>query len=157
MVTIQGDCCDAVVEEKMIKRIICSAAAFGLVACAQNPVAPVAERPSSVDREEVVAKMAANRWDLMIQGKIDEVYQDYVSPATKALLSRDAYRGGIRPGLWKSAKVSKVTCASEEVCSVDVIVRYAYKGKGGVAIENDAVVPETWRLLDGRWWFVPRQ
>lgn len=154
MVTVVGGFCGAVVEGKMIKRIICSVAAFGLVACAQNSVV---EPSSSVDREEVVAKMAANRWDLMIQGKIDEVYQDYVSPATKAFLSREAYRGGIKPGLWRGAKVSKVTCASEEVCSVDVIVSYAYRGRGGVGIESDAMLSETWRLLNGRWWFVPRQ
>lgn len=103
-----------------------------------------------------MAKMAANRWDLMIQGKIDEVYQDYVSPATKAVMSRDVYRGGIKLGLWKSAKVSKVACASEEVCSVDVIVSYAYRAKG-VAIENDTAVTEAWRLVDGRWWYVPSQ
>lgn len=138
----------------MLKNIFGCALFLMIGACAQ---APVNKSVASTGGNDALAKMALARWDLMIQGKIDEAYQDYVSPATKVMVSRESYRGTVKPGLWKSAKVNGVTCASEDVCTVDVIVSYAYKGKGGIAFENDAVVPETWRNIDGRWWFVPRQ
>lgn len=138
----------------MLKNFIGGALLLMLGACVQ---APVSQTANLVGSNDAVAKMAAGRWSMLLEGRIDDAYESYVSPATKAFLSRDAYRGSIKPGLWKSASVKNIDCSSEDLCAVNVLVGYAYKGKAGVAVENDTVLDETWRKIDGRWWFVPRQ
>ena len=109
---------------------------------------------SSVDRKEAVAKIASDRWALLLQGKLDDAYRIYFSEASKALISIDGYRGSIKPGLWKGAKVSDVDCAAEDLCTVNVVVKYAYRGRGGVVVENETVISELWRKLGDGWKFV---
>lgn len=138
----------------MLKKFIGCALLLMLGACAQ---APANEPVALAGSNDAVAKMAAGRWSMLLEGRVDEAYDSYVSPATKVFLSRDAYRGSIKPGLWKRATVKDVDCSSEDLCAVNVLVGYAYKGKVGGVVENDTVLGETWRKIDGRWWFVPRQ
>jgi len=117
-----------------------------LVACAEIP--GKAGGPSALE------KRAEARWELLVQGKIAEAYA-YLSPATREVTSLEKYSGSIKPGIWRSGAVSKVVCTAEEVCSVEVGVKYAFKPRSSPVVEGVKTLKETWRKVAGEWWLVP--
>ncbi len=117
-----------------------------LVACADLP--GKAGGPSSLE------KRVEARWELLVQGKVAEAYA-YLSPATREVTSLGKYSGSIRPGMWRSGTVSKVTCAAKDVCSVVVDLKYVFKPRGSRALESVTTLVETWRKDAGEWWLVP--
>ena len=121
-------------------------AVFFLAACADLP--GKAGGPSALE------KRAEARWEWLVQGKVAEAYA-YLSPATREVTSLEKYSGSIKPGMWRSGTVSKVTCAAKEVCSVEVDLKYVFKPRGSRVLENVKTLSETWRKDAGEWWFVP--
>ena len=121
-------------------------AVFFLAACADLP--GKAGGPSALE------KRAEARWEWLVQGKVAEAYA-YLSPATREVTSLEKYSGSIKPGRWRSGTVSKVTCASKEVCSVEVDLRYFFRPRGSPVLESVKTISETWRKDAGEWWLVP--
>lgn len=122
--------------------------ALVLAGCSQ--VAP----RSDESKEDAVAVAAKTRWDLLVEGKITEAYE-FLSPATKSLLSLEKYQASIKPGIWRRVQVNNVNCDSDELCSVSLDVTYVFKPRGVPAQENSSLLTETWRKDSGRWWYVP--
>lgn len=108
-------------------------------------------------KEATVANRAQARWDLLISGRLEEAYKDYLSPAYRSVNSFEKYRGGIKLGLWRRAEVKGVSCESPEICKVTVSVAYALLAKGAGKVESESTLTEIWRENDGSWWFVPAQ
>lgn len=96
------------------------------------------------------------RWALLLQGKLADAYT-YISPASRELITLEKYLGSVKSGMWRSAKISKVSCESETLCTVEVDISYTFKPKGGKVYEGFRVIPETWRRDAGVWWNVPDQ
>lgn len=124
---------------------------LGLAGCAATPSAPpvtVAEQDNAV-----LAKRAAQRWQLLLAGKLDDAY-GFLSPGQRSLLSRDQYRSEIKTGLWHDAKIEDIECSASDVCKVKVMVSYEFKGKLKEPLQNTRPLVELWRRQDGEWWFV---
>jgi hypothetical protein len=117
-----------------------------LVACA--------DLPGKAGGPAVLEKRAEARWELLVQGNLAEAYA-YLSPATREVTSLEKYLGSVKPGLWRSGSVSKVVCTVEDVCSVEVDVKYAFKPRGASMMESVRSIKETWRKVAGEWWLVP--
>ena len=94
------------------------------------------------------------RWSVLARGDLAAAYA-YLSPAAREVTSFEKYAGGIKPGIWRSGTVDKVVCTTDDLCAVDVSVKYVFKPRNGPALENTRVVNETWRQVGGEWWFVP--
>lgn len=113
--------------------------------------------PEKAGSPAVLKDRVEARWSLLVQGKLVEAYA-YLSPAAREVTSRDEYIGSIKPGMWRSGTVEKLACAGEdELCTVDVSVKYVFKPRGAAVIESVRTIKETWRKVGGEWWFVPAE
>ena len=97
--------------------------------------------------EEVIKERAEARWDLFIKGDIRGAYE-YLSPGAREVVSRDSYVAGIKPGLWRTARVDKVNCKTREMCEVDLTI-------GIVFMSRSSYTPlrEKWVRVDSKWWY----
>jgi type IV pilus biogenesis protein CpaD/CtpE len=117
-----------------------------LSGCATTP--PVAP-------EVVIKERAEKRWQHLIKGEVDESYA-YLSPATRLVMTKDAYRGGLKPGMWKDAKVAEVKC-EQNLCKVELDIDIRVRMRGAGFVNHKSRITELWRGQDGGWWFVPSQ
>jgi uncharacterized protein YchJ len=127
------------------------AAVIALTAC--SGIQPLSGS-SELDAKQQVARMAQSRWDSIIQGDYDAAYAA-ISPATRALISKIDYQRKAGLVKWVTAKVVKVECAADDLCSVSMEARYEYRNRNVGRVENTQQPKEMWRKKDGVWWFVP--
>lgn len=121
-----------------------AAGSFLAVAVAGCGTAPTkAEAPP----EGIVKQRSQERWDAMVAGDLEKVYA-YMSPAGRQTISLEAFRNSVRPGFWKKAEVTGVTC-EKDACDVTLQLTYVYRGS---TIQTPA--RETWVRSDGAWWHV---
>ena len=102
------------------------------------------------DDEVIVRERAQARWDALVKADIPTAY-GYLSPASRAMTSLEAYATSIRAGFWKSAKVNSVTCNTKDSCEVHVAIEYAYQGR-----RTKTSLTETWIQEDSKWWYLQR-
>ena len=126
-----------------LKRVGRWSAVIVILALAGCAAAPVTE-----DSEKVVTERAKARLAALIDGDVKLSYT-FISPASRQLYPWEVYRGGIRVGFWKSARVDKVRCPSAELCEVDVTVEYTFKGS-----TVPSPLRESWTKQEGQWWYV---
>lgn len=120
-------------------------------ACANVPqqsAAPV------LDKQEIVAKLAQSRWDALRRMDFETAY-NLMSPASRPMVTLEGFRSTSGKVVWKAARVRKVECSADDLCTVQVDARYSYRLRLGKEVENDHVVTETWRNIAGGWWYVP--
>jgi hypothetical protein len=102
------------------------------------------------DADAVVKERAQARWDALVKGDTSAAYQ-YLSPGSRAALTRDAYAGSIRQGFWKSAKVDSVKCESADSCDAQVTIEYEFQGR-----RMKTPLRETWIREGSEWWYLQR-
>ena len=121
------------------------ALAIGIAGCAAISVDSSPEA-----KQKVVAERAVARWQLLIKGDVGGAYQ-YLSLGSKAGTPLEMYKGQIRPGLWRAAKVDKVDCEAE-ICKVQLLITYDFRNMKGI----ETLLPETWIIENGSAWYVYR-
>ncbi len=101
--------------------------------------------------EQHVSDRALERWNLMIEGRIESAYS-YLAPGYRAAHSIAQYSRTVRGGLWKKAAIQTVSCKKQR-CAVKVQLDMVLGGKKPVPIWVD----ETWIQTeqDGEWWYIP--
>jgi hypothetical protein len=99
--------------------------------------------------QQVVAR-AQERWDALVKGDVNAAY-GYLSPASRQLMDLTSYESSIRKGFWKSAKVDKAVCASEQSCEAHVTIEYEFRG-----LRTKTPLRETWVKEGSEWWMVQR-
>jgi hypothetical protein len=125
-------------------RIVKVAAAVGLAGVAA--CASVSQRPP----EESVAARAQERWDALVKGDTKTAY-GYLSPGSRAVMDQANFEAGIRRGFWKSAKVEKAVCATQQSCDAYVTIEYEFRG--GL---TKTPLRETWIQEGANWWLVQK-
>jgi hypothetical protein len=122
----------------------------GLAACASISV----DSPPEA-KQKLVAERAQARWDLLIKGDVDGAYQ-YLSVGSKAATPLSLYKGRIKLGLWRGAKVDKVDCEAE-ICKVQMLITYDFRSARAGAMKGiETPVPETWIIENGTVGYVYR-
>ena len=105
----------------------------------------------------VVKERSQARWQALIKGDLDAAYT-YLSPASKAATSLDAYKRRIRPGLWKAVSIESVECESE-LCNVQLKLTYDVP-RGRMSPQSvkgiETPVTERWVIEEGSAWYVFR-
>ncbi len=104
-----------------------------------------------------VDKRSVERWEYLINHQAEKAY-DYLSPGFKETQPRDSYAKAMnnRPVQWKSAKFKDKTCDAER-CKVNVDVAYSVVVGGmGKPTDSTSTQSETWILVDGIWYFLPK-
>ena len=105
-----------------------------------------------------VDKRVAERWNYLAAHQAEKAY-DYLSPGFRSTQTRETYAAAMnsRPVQWKGGKFKSKECDAER-CKVDVDVTYSMvmPGVGGKPIESTSTQSETWLLVDGQWFFLPK-
>jgi len=101
-------------------------------------------------KKERAGQRAQARWDALIRGDLNAAYE-FLSPGTRAVTSQAVYKGKIKPGMWRSAKVQSVECEAD-VCSVKLLVDYDVRRIKGI----ETPLTEKWIIESGNAWYVDR-
>ena len=117
----------------------------GLAGCAS-----LSPESSAEAKQKVVAEKAEARWQLLLKGDLDGAYQ-FLSAGSKAATPLALYKAKVKPGLWRAAKVDKVSCEAE-LCKVEMLITYDYRNVKGI----ETPLPETWIIENGSAWYVYR-
>lgn len=107
--------------------------------------------PDNVDRR------AVERWNHLIAHQAEQAY-DYLSPGYRATQTREKYASAMnnRAVGWKSVKFKDKKCDADR-CNVQLDVTYSIKLPGiGTPTESTSVQNETWILVKGGWYFLPK-
>jgi hypothetical protein len=118
-----------------------AAIAITLAGCATIPAQP---------REAVVRERAQARWDALVGGNFEAAY-GYLSPGSRAVQSQASFVASLGRGFWKSAKVDKVVCESEQACDVELTIEYELRGH-----RTKTPLRETWVREGSEWWYVKK-
>jgi len=127
---------------------------FGLAGCAGLGVdskTPATTAPFSPEAKEVVAGLAASRWEALMQGDLAKAYE-YLSPGTRSVMSLSLYKARTKPGMWKKASVDTVACAQDR-CEVNIALEYSYRNMKSI----DTRLREVWLQEGGKWWLSPEK
>jgi len=107
-----------------------------------------------LDNREIVARIAKSRWDALLKGDFDAAYK-MMSPASREVIVLEDFRRKMGKAILKGASIGKVECTADDLCTVQVNMKYAYKPRVGKEVENEQVLTETWRNTAGGWWYLP--
>lgn len=124
---------------------------MALTACATSttPGSLTQDSPPEVKKEAVAARATA-RWDALIKGDVDAAYA-YLSPASRATIPLNAYKGKHKLGMYRAVKIDSVECEAE-VCTVMLQLTFDYKRSKGIAMP----LVEKWLITEGKAWYVER-
>lgn len=118
--------------------------AWMLASCASGPASP----------EAIVRDRAQARLDAIIAGQWEKAY-GYLSPASRAVVSLEAWRSGLpRATVWRRAQVHAVACEVLDRCKTTVVIHHQPLVMGGRMGTIDSAVDEIWVLDEGRWWLL---
>jgi hypothetical protein len=104
--------------------------------------------PSAKSAKDIVAERAQQRWDLLVKNDFAGAYR-YLSPASKQVVTEQAYAAGFRRNFWTGAKVADARCPNAEACEVEVAIEYRHMGMG-----MKSPVLEKWIRDKSDWWLV---
>jgi hypothetical protein len=131
-------------------------AMVGTVAACAGMGGVTKDSPPEV-KAAAVRERSQARWQALIKGDLDAAYA-YMSPASRAVTSIEAYRRQVRPGLWREVRIDSVECEAE-LCNVKLQLTYdiprgpmSPKAVTGI----DTPVSERWVIENGSAWFVYR-
>ena len=130
---------------KLAVAIVFATTLFALAGCADK------SNPDNVDRR------AVERWDYLIAHNAAKAYE-YLSPGYRATATRENYAASMnnRPVKWKAAKFKDKKCDADR-CKVDIDVTYSLTLPNvGKTITTASVQSETWILVEGAWYFLPK-
>ena len=120
--------------------------AFGLAGCTDKA------NPENVDHRSV------ERWNFLVAHQAEKAY-DYLSPGFRTTQSREDYAAMMnnRALQWKNVKFASKDCDAER-CKVNVSVTYSVvmPGAGGKPLESTTTQSETWILVEGEWFYLPK-
>ena len=117
--------------------------------CATTPADPglTSDTPADVKKTAVAARAKA-RWDALIKPDMASAYA-FLSPATRATMSLDAYKGKHNVGMYRAVTINSVNCEAER-CTVNLRLTYDYQRFKGMTTP----LVERWIITDGQAWFV---
>jgi len=105
--------------------------------------------------EEIVADRAQARWDAMVEGDFEKVWE-FFSPGFRDQSSRSVFAVDYarRPMRWDSARVVSVDCQDRR-CETETEVSYTVTGGPGTlaGMQNTRSVDNVWIEIDGQWWY----
>ncbi len=114
---------------------------------------------TTVPTGETVEERATARWDALLSGDIATAYE-YLSPGYRSSVSSLQYERSIlrRQVQWISAKYMGSECA-ENTCNVQISLGYRVVGAlpGVRVFEGTQGIEESWLMIDGLWYNVPKE
>lgn len=109
--------------------------------------------------ESGVEQRVVARWGALLEGDYIGAY-DFLSPGYRSSVSLNQYQRSLLLSKvrWTSAKYIESEC-TDNVCKVKNSLDYALHGAlpGVNTFNGTQIVEESWVLVDGDWYFVPKE
>jgi hypothetical protein len=114
-----------------------------------TPEAAVATSPKVADR-------AVTRWKKIISGDLANAYE-MLSPGYRQTHDKQEYVDALRnrPVQWTNASFVDQACASDDVCTVKVMIEFNIEMPSIGTVPSRDVLEEKWIQVDGSWYFLP--
>jgi hypothetical protein len=113
---------------------------------------------TTIPKSEMIEQRAAARWDALLGDDIEVAYS-YLSPGYRSSVSyKQYYRSLLLTQVqWKGAEYTGSVC-EETSCNVKILMDFTIYGAvpGVKSFESKQEVEESWVLVDGSWYFVPK-
>ncbi len=133
--------------ELISARLIALGVAVIVAACAT-----LSADSSPEAKKAAVAKRVEARWTALIKGDVAASYA-LLSPASKAVLTEEQYRGRTRKG-FTGIEIDSIDCA-DETCKVKLYVSFDATPVKGHPIKGiRTMATETWVIDRGEYWYV---
>ena len=113
---------------------------------------------ATVSSQSGIKERATARWDALLSGNLAAAYE-YLSPATRSSVSSLQYQRSVllQKVRWTGAKYAQESC-EETTCKVTFSLDFVLHGAlpGVRSFADTQLVEESWVLVEGVWYFVPR-
>ena len=114
---------------------------------------------ASMSKESRVEERATARWEALLSEDLAGAYE-YLSPGYRSSVSSLQYQRAIliKPVKWTSAKLKEVQC-EETTCTVKLAIGFTVYGAlpGVRSYAGTSDVDESWVLVSGNWYLVPKE
>jgi len=111
-------------------------------------------RPAS----EVIEQRATGRWDALLSDDIEAAYT-FLSPGYRSSVSYNQYLRSLLliKVQWTGAKYIESVC-EETTCNVKILLDFTIYGAipGVKSMDSKQTIEESWVLVDGMWYLVPK-
>jgi hypothetical protein len=102
-------------------------------------------------KRALVSERVKARWAALIEGNLDKAYT-FLSPASRELVSLEAYKRVARGTGFREAVIEKVECPGA-VCDVELRITYDHRLMKGIVTP----LAEKWVIEEGQAWYVWQQ
>ncbi len=107
--------------------------------------------------EAAVRVRANERWQLLVDGKLEQAYQ-YLSPGYRAVRSLKSYVRPLGAASWNSGEAKRVECnVAGDQCTATVRIETEAFLPGLPANKLDTHVQENWIRQEGGWYLFPAE
>jgi hypothetical protein len=110
-------------------------------------------------QEDSIEKRAMGRWDALLSEDVEAAYA-FLSPGYRSSVSLTQYHRSLllTKVRWTGAKYIESDC-EETVCSVKISLDFTVYGAlpGVSSFESKQTIKESWVLVDGSWYLVPKK
>ena len=107
---------------------------------------------------EVIEQRAVGRWDALLSEDVEAAYA-YLSPGYRSSVSYKQYNRSLLliQVNWTGAKYIESVC-EENTCNVKILLNFTIYGAlpGVKSLDSKQVIEESWVLVDGTWYLVPK-
>ena len=109
--------------------------------------------------EDSIEKRAMGRWDALLSEDVETAYA-FLSPGYRSSVSLTQYHRSLllTKVRWTGAKYIESDC-DETVCNVKISLDFTVYGAlpGVSSFESKQTIKESWVLVDGSWYLVPKK
>lgn len=109
--------------------------------------------------ENVIEERAMARWETLLSGDLAAAWE-YLSPGYRSSVSSERYQQSvvIKRVKWTGARYIESDCI-ETTCKVKISIDYTLHGAipGVQSFTGTQAIEESWLLVDGKWYLVPKQ
>ena len=118
--------------------------------CSTLPIGGFSASSPVEQKNASVRERAISRWQALIGNDIPRAYE-FLSPATREVVSLDQYRAKVARGTFRAAKIDTVDFEAE-LSKVKIQRTYDRARMKGI----QTPVEETWIIEQGQFWYVYR-
>ena len=109
--------------------------------------------------ESIIEARAMGRWDALLSEDVETAYE-YLSPGYRSSVSLTQYHRSLllTKVRWTGAKYIESDC-EETVCNVKISLDFTIYGAlpGVKSFESKQTIEESWVLVNGSWYLVPKK
>ena len=114
---------------------------------------------TSMKSGDNIEKRAIGRWDALLSADVEAAYE-YLSPGYRSSVSLTQYHRSLLLSKvnWTGAKYIESDC-EEMVCNVKISLDFTIYGAlpGVKSFESKQTIKESWVLVNGSWYLVPKK